>query len=116
MYFENFNRLVNACGTTYSHVSQETGISKATISAWKKGDYTPKIDKLQKIADYFNVSLDELLDVKTTTDETSQRVLEIVSKIKNLPEDQQKLAYAKILGYIDGLSDNQQSQVPNPKD
>ena len=35
--------------------SKETGVSTATLSSWKAGDYVPKIDKLQKIADYFGV-------------------------------------------------------------
>lgn len=116
MYFENFNRLVTACGTTYSHVSKETGISKATISAWKKGEYTPKIDKLQKIADYFEVPLDDLVSHESKDDDVSQHVLEIVNKIKDLPDDRQELAYKLIYNCIRSLSENQQNQVPPQKD
>ena len=42
-------------------VSKETGIATSTLSDWKKGRSTPKQDKLQKIADYFNVTIDYLL-------------------------------------------------------
>ena len=28
---------------------------------WKSGKYTPKVDKLQKIADYFKVPLETLI-------------------------------------------------------
>jgi transcriptional regulator with XRE-family HTH domain len=38
-------------------VSRETGISTATLTSWKQGKYTPKQDKLQKIADFFGVPL-----------------------------------------------------------
>lgn len=60
MYFENFEKLCKDRRITVSRVSQETGVSKVTFSAWKKGDYTPKMDKLQKIADFFNVSIEYL--------------------------------------------------------
>lgn len=41
-------------------VSRETGITKSTFSDWKNGRSEPKADKLQKIADYFGVSLEYL--------------------------------------------------------
>ena len=61
MYYENFSRLCTERGVTASKVSKATGISTATLSNWKKGNYTPKQDKLQKIADYFEVSIDYLM-------------------------------------------------------
>lgn len=50
-----------------SQVAKETGITKSTFSEWKSGKYTPKQDKLQKIANYFNVSVDYLM---TGTDDS----------------------------------------------
>lgn len=55
-----FEKLLKSTGVTAYRVSKETGISTATLTQWKKGISTPKQDKLQKIADYFNVSLDYL--------------------------------------------------------
>ena len=40
---------------------KETGITTATISNWKAGRYTPKQDKLQKIAEYFGVTVEYLM-------------------------------------------------------
>lgn len=50
--------LRDAKGVTDYEVAKQTGITKSTFSEWKKGTYTPKIDKLKKIADYFGVTLD----------------------------------------------------------
>jgi len=36
-------------------------ISYKTISSWEKGRSEPKIDMLLKLADYFHVTLDELV-------------------------------------------------------
>ena len=49
-------------------MSKETGVSQSTLSDWKRGISTPKQDKLQKIADYFGVSLEYLMTGKETED------------------------------------------------
>ena len=36
-------------------LAKELGFSVSVFPDWKKGRYTPKADKIQKIADYFNV-------------------------------------------------------------
>ncbi len=59
--YEVFEKLLKANGVTAYRVGKETGISTATLTQWKKGVSTPKQDKLQKIADYFNVSLEYLM-------------------------------------------------------
>ena len=39
-------------------VARNTGVPYSTFTDWKAGRYTPKIDKLEKIANYFNVPVD----------------------------------------------------------
>jgi transcriptional regulator with XRE-family HTH domain len=55
---------MKANGFTAYKVSVETGIAQSTLSDWKKGKSTPKADKMQKIADLFNVSVDYLMTGK----------------------------------------------------
>ncbi len=43
-------------------VANETGIAPSTISDWKTGKSTPKMDKLAKIAKVLDVSLDFFLE------------------------------------------------------
>ena len=59
--YEIFEQLLSKYGVTAYRVAKETGITTATLTNWKQGKYTPKQDKLQKIADYFGVSLDYLM-------------------------------------------------------
>jgi len=54
MYGE-FERLCTENGLTAYKVCQETGISRSTISDWKSGRSKPKVEKLLKIADFFEV-------------------------------------------------------------
>lgn len=48
-------------GMRDSDVSKATGIARSTFLHWKQSQYTPKLDKLMKIAKLFSVSLDELI-------------------------------------------------------
>lgn len=81
MYYENFERLCTINSVKPADVCRGTGISSATLTSWKKGVYTPKQDKLLLIADFFNVSLDEIMgnDFDTYSDEMA----EMVSQIRN---------------------------------
>lgn len=58
--FEIYEKLLLEKGVKTSQVCRVTGIPQSTFSDWKKGKSSPKSDKLQKIADYFDVSIDYL--------------------------------------------------------
>lgn len=53
--YEKFEKLLEERGVTAYEVAKQTNISQSTLTAWKKGEYTPKIDKLCKIANYFEI-------------------------------------------------------------
>jgi len=59
--YEVFDKLCKTRDVTAYQVGKKTGIPTSTFSDWKVGKSTPKIDKLQKIADFFDVSLDYLV-------------------------------------------------------
>ena len=46
--YEVFSELLQKNGVTPYKVSKETGVSQSTLSDWKRGLSTPKIDKMQK--------------------------------------------------------------------
>ena len=59
-----FEELLQKHGVSTYKVSMETGIAQSIFSSWKRGISKPKQDKMQKIADYFNVSVEYLLTGK----------------------------------------------------
>lgn len=67
--YEIFEELLKKHDVTAYRVAKETGVTTATLTSWKQGKYTPKREKLQKIADYFGVSIEYLLG--DLTDETN---------------------------------------------
>lgn len=54
--YRKFEKICEIRGVKPSTVSKATGISTATLSSWKGGKYTPKLDKIKKIAEYFGVN------------------------------------------------------------
>lgn len=59
--YEIFEQLLRINKVTPYKVAKETGIATSTLTDWKKGRSTPKQDKLQKIADFFGVTMDYLM-------------------------------------------------------
>jgi transcriptional regulator with XRE-family HTH domain len=55
--YQKYEKLKNERGITDYEVFKKTGISTATLSEWKKGTYQPKIDKIKKLADFFEVPI-----------------------------------------------------------
>ena len=61
MEYAAFEALLKSHEVSVYQVSKATGISASTFSDWKRGRSTPKADKLALIADFFAVSLDDLM-------------------------------------------------------
>lgn len=60
--YEKFEELLVKTNKTAYQVSKDTGVSTATLSSWKAGEYTPKVDKLMILADYFGVDIKYFLE------------------------------------------------------
>lgn len=60
--YKKYEELLKKSGKTSYQVSKDTGIGENTLSQWKNGRSTPKIDKIKVIADYFGVSIEYFLD------------------------------------------------------
>lgn len=62
MKYQCFQNLLEMTNTTVYQVSKKTGISASTFTDWKHGRSVPKINKIKKIADFFNVSVNYFFD------------------------------------------------------
>ena len=59
--YEKYVALRDAKGVTDYAVAKATGILQSTFSDWKSGRSKPKVEKLLKIADFFGVTIEELI-------------------------------------------------------
>lgn len=65
--YERFQLLLDKRGISAYKVAQDTNIATATLSQWKNGQSTPKLEKMQRIANYFGVTLEWLLGTSDST-------------------------------------------------
>jgi transcriptional regulator with XRE-family HTH domain len=104
MFWNNYVRLCAEKGKSPNGVAAELNVSSGSITGWKKGS-VPRVALLQKIADYFGVSVASLLgedepglrEKAETNKETILRITEsaeenlmhlFMLKLFELPEDQ----------------------------
>lgn len=76
--YDVFEHLLQKRGVTAYKVSKETGVTQTSLSNWKSGRNTPSITTLQKIADYFDVTIDYLMTGK----ESEEKKPELTTKDK----------------------------------
>lgn len=60
MFWNNFVTLCNEKGISANGVCSQLGLSNATATKWKSGS-VPRSTTLKKIADYFGVSVEQLI-------------------------------------------------------
>lgn len=58
---ENIRRLRRERGITQGQLAEKLNITNAAVSKWERGDSFPDITMLFPIADYFGISIDELM-------------------------------------------------------
>ena len=64
--YKKFSTLLEKTNKTAYRVSKDTGIAQSVLSDWKRGISNPKVDKLKKLSDYFDVPIEYFLVEETT--------------------------------------------------
>lgn len=68
--YEIFAELLKERKLKVSDVTRATGIAASSLTDWKKGrTATPKAETMQKLADFFGVSIEYLLGVQSSGQE-----------------------------------------------
>jgi transcriptional regulator with XRE-family HTH domain len=94
VFYDNFVALCASANKTPAHVGRELGIDKSTISCWKARKTNPSDVNAKKIANYFGVTVEELMGEGIKKDP--------------IPKDEAVgSAKQKLLDALDGLSDSQ---------
>lgn len=57
---ERLRELRTEKGLSAVKLGKQSGISFSIICAWEKGQFTPKLDSVEKLAEFFGVSLNYL--------------------------------------------------------
>lgn len=93
--FERIENLRNNAGISQGKLEKELGFSNGSISKWKTS--TPNPERLKKLADYFNVSVEYLMTgTKPEIPNFEPEHLEIIELYSNI-SDAQKIAILNLL-------------------
>ena len=127
MFWEKFQYLSEIKGMKPHAVLKELEISSGSANNWKKGTI-PNGEILKKIADYFEVSIDSLLDFDENVSVRLSSKKSVLKKLNAIPQrfnslkavvetsDEQKLAIAKYVGCPIWWLVNEQNIKFEPKD
>lgn len=81
-FYKNYVKLCSRIDKSPSAVALEVGLSKAAVNGWKTGRSKPTDASLEKLANYFNISVDDLVGGKKMS--AVERIKFILSK-RNIP-------------------------------
>jgi transcriptional regulator with XRE-family HTH domain len=93
VFYDNYLRLCNSVGKTPSAVALEIGLTKPSVSRWKSGSM-PTDATLKRIADYFGITVDELLgkEKQPTDGELSDEEKAMLDLFRQAGDDARRLA------------------------
>ena len=80
--FDQFEKIRIEKGLKYSDIARGAGIPYSTITDWKAGRYTPKFDKLKKIADFLDIDVWKITDIDQMEKDDSLYEAVLNSEIK----------------------------------
>jgi transcriptional regulator with XRE-family HTH domain len=78
-------------------------LSESSITDWKKGKAIPSVKALDKIAKYFNVSLDWLITGEERCQPLDKEDTELLALYKKL----NSLGKSNLIGYANGILTNE---------
>ena len=89
--YQNIKNMCDQAGISTYRLCQELGFSTALMSQWKNGRQEPSRKKLQQIADYFKIPVEQLIvgdvETKKSPDNMSEdeEMMEYLNELKNNP-------------------------------
>ena len=95
IFAKNLLYYINKSGVTQRDVAEVVDVSPSTFNEWIKGKKYPRIDKIEKLANYFSIQKSDLIEEYTEKNNSPDKqeltegeklVLELFRKI---PEDRQ---------------------------
>lgn len=126
-YGENLKEIRISNGKTLLEVEKDTHISNQNLSRWENEKVLPNIDFCVQLADYYGISLDELvgrdnyipqatntrknISNKTTLSDTEN---EITKLLQQLPIDLQRIILAIVKQFVKEQTENQ-TTLSKPK-
>lgn len=102
VFAKNLWKYMESKGISQKELAEIIGVSAPTMNEWLKAKKYPRIDKIEKLADYFGILKSDLIEEKTEEHfETQKNNNTIASIIVKLRTDSDFLSVVETLYTID---------------
>ena len=97
IFAKNLLYYINKNDVTKRDVAKDVDVSHSTFNEWIKGKKYPRIDKIEKLANYFRIQKSDLIEEQTEKNNSlnKQELTEgerlILDLYDRLPEDKKRL-------------------------
>lgn len=99
IFANNLRKLIDERGLQAKDLIEVTGASQASISEWLNARKYPRIDKIERLANFFKVKKSDLIEDPTQT-EAERKIKELTRKFNLLADAEKQQA----LDYLDFLA------------
>lgn len=112
MFWDNFVTLCNQKGKSPNGACAELGFSANTATKWKQGS-VPRDTTLRKIADYFGVTVDELLaePAPSPVDEAMAKLTASMQEALDSMEKEKSPILRSLEGLVKNMTQDQQKEM-----
>ncbi|MGI2710116.1 helix-turn-helix domain-containing protein [Bacillus cytotoxicus] len=116
IFGRNLRNLRNLQGLSLNTLGKELGVTGSAISSWELGNKEPNFDMLIKVANYFKVSIDYMLNHQVFDNEAqkkevvSQLANEIYERYKNIPDSKKPMVKQELIKYVNYLNFTAQAE------
>ena len=87
----NIRRYMSEKGINAKELSRALNVPYTTVLSWLKAEYYPRIDKIEKMSEYFGVLKSDLIEDKPkqpVNDELSEKKREFMKKVEGMSDAQ----------------------------
>ena len=97
-FSDRLRELMASKGITLTKLSDDLDLPTTTVSNWIRGASFPRADKLDALATYFNVSIDDLMNVELSIETDSDNDNQVSPEQRLLSAAQRASFYQLALG------------------
>ena len=104
IFARNLNRYLKQSGKRQIDVAMDIGVSAGTFCDWMNERAYPRMDKIQKLAEYFGINKSDLVeDVYVAKDAVSEEDQNVLDLFHQVPKEKRELVLSMIRAAIDNL-------------
>lgn len=99
MFWDNFERECTRAQKAPAAVAAELGFSNSLTTYWRKSGAAPQIKNRKKIADYFGISVEELMKEENPAGKggvNKEKYEKLIERLEALPKDKWNKAEKEI--------------------